>query len=121
MRFLLMIHEDESRFAGMSPDDQMSEECREFVQELKDEGVYVTSQRLQLTSTAVTVRVRDGKMQATDGPFVETKEQLGGFHLIEVPDVAAAVDWAAKVPSARRGSIEIRPIWVQEIATDEGA
>lgn len=121
MRFLLMIHEDESRFAGPSPDAPISDECCAYMQELKDAGVHLASQRLQLTSSAVTVRVREGKTLATDGPFAETKEHLGGFHLIDVPSVQDALAWAARVPSARRGSVEVRPIWELAIVADEGA
>ena len=73
-------------------------------------GHYLGCNRLQPPETAATVRVRNGKMTTTDGPYVETKEQLGGYFVIEVPDLDAALDWAAQAPSARTASVEVRPV-----------
>jgi len=82
-----------------------------FSEQLKQAGAYVTGQRLRPISTATTIRVRNGETLATDGPFAETKEQLGGFYLIQAADLDEAMTWAAKIPSAKTGSIEVRPIW----------
>jgi hypothetical protein len=82
-----------------------------FTKELVDSGAMRGGEALQPTSTATTVTVRDGRTITTDGPFVETKEAFGGFYLIEAADLDAAIEWAAKIPGARRGSIEVRPIW----------
>ena len=81
-----------------------------FTNELRDEGKYVAGDPLKPTATAHSVRVRDGQTMTTDGPFAETKEQLGGFYLIEARDLNEAIQVAAKIPSVRTGSIEIRPI-----------
>ena len=107
MQYLLLIYENERRFAeGYDP-----EELKEY----RAVGAEYTSlieagKALQPTRTATTVRVREGKRLVTDGPFAETKEQLGGFYLIEAPDLDRALDMAAKIPAARYGCIEVRPI-----------
>ena len=82
-----------------------------FTDGIKDSGQYLGSNRLQPVSTATTVRVRNGKLSTTDGPYAETKEQLGGYYLVEARDLNEAIQIAAKIPSARFGSIEVRPIW----------
>ena len=87
-----------------------------FTTELADSGAFQASERLQPTTTATTVRVRDGKTLSTDGPFTETKEHLGGYYLIDAPDLDAAIAWAAKIPTATYGSIEVRPIWEMDDA-----
>ena len=81
-----------------------------FGQEIEDSGVYVAGEGLQPTATATTVRVRDGERLVTDGPFAETREQLGGFYLLECKDLDEAIGWAAKIPGAQVGSIEVRPV-----------
>ena len=78
---------------------------------MKKAGVYVGGDRLRPTSSATTVRVADGKTQVLDGPYAETKEQLGGYYMIDVPDLDAALSWAARCPGASHGTIEVRPIW----------
>ena len=83
-----------------------------FTTEIGKTGVMKSSEGLQPTSTATTVRVRDGKTLTTDGPFAETREQLGGYYLVEAKDLDTALAIAARIPSARYGSIEVRPIWV---------
>jgi hypothetical protein len=85
-------------------------ECFAFGQSLQESGHYVAAQALQSTDTATTVRIRNGQLSLTDGPFVETKEQLAGFYLIEAADLNEAIHWAAKIPPARFGSIEVRPV-----------
>jgi hypothetical protein len=78
---------------------------------MRKAGIYVTGNRLRGAATATTVRVTDGRTQVVDGPYAETKEQLGGFHIIDVPDLDTALGWAARCPSASRGLVEVRPVW----------
>lgn len=113
MKYLLLICEDETRFGAMSEEEngELMEAYGRFHQELEATGKIVSAQRLQLSTAATTVRVRDGETLITDGPFAETKEQLGGFYLIEAEDLDEAIAWAAKIPSATDGSIEVRPVW----------
>ena len=101
MHYLLMIHADES---AVRPDDIPA------LMEVTDAGQNLGSIRLQTAGTAATLRARDGKALRTDGPFAETKEQLGGFYMIEAKDLDEAIAWAAKIPSAADGSVEVRPI-----------
>ena len=82
-----------------------------YTQALRDANVLRGANRLRATSAATTVRVANGRTQALDGPFAETKEQLGGYYMIDVPDLDAALAWAARCPGAQYGSIEVRPIW----------
>jgi len=84
--------------------------CFAFGQELRASGHYVAAQALQPVASATTVRIRNGQMALTDGPFAETKEQLAGFYLIEAKDLNEAIHWASKIPPARFGSIEVRPV-----------
>ena len=112
MQYLLLIHTDEQRFASLS-DEERNELFREYgalTAELRERGAYVGGNQLQPTSSGATVRVRDGEQIVTDGPFAETKEQLGGFFLIEAESTDEAIAWAAKVPAARYGSIEVRAV-----------
>ena len=113
MRYMLLIHSDETIYSRMSEAEnaRLMADFGTFTQALKDAGAFVTADRLRPTTTATTVRLRDGAMLTTDGPFAETKEQLGGFYLIDVENLDDAIAWAAKVPSAKHGSIEVRPIW----------
>jgi len=113
MKYLLMICASEEEEAAMSDQDmgQILQEYMAFSAELEASGHYVTSDRLQPTTAATTVRVRDGELLTTDGPFAETKEQMGGYYLIDVPDLDQAIAWARKIPTVKTGSIEIRPIW----------
>jgi hypothetical protein len=107
MQFLLMVYENEKRFATGYDQAEMDEYGafgREHASFIKGGNA------LESTATAATVRVRDGKTLTTDGPFAETKEQLGGYYLIEAPDRKAAAAIAAKIPAARFGSVEVRPI-----------
>ena len=107
MQYLLLIYENEKRFSTGYNAGEMGEYVafgKEFA------GAIKGGNALQPSGTATTVRVRDGKLSTTDGPFAETKEQLGGFYLVEAPDQQAAVAMAAKIPGARFGSVEVRPI-----------
>ena len=110
MKYLLAIYEDEKRWGGLSKEQIGSElgEYRAFGSEFA--GAIQGGNALQPTSAATTVRVRDGKRLVTDGPFAETKEQLGGYYLVEADDLDQAIAMAAKIPGARFGSIEVRPI-----------
>jgi hypothetical protein len=110
MQYLLLIYEGEKRFQSLSKPDLMAEigEYRAFGQEFAN--AIQGGNALQPTSAATTVRVREGKRLTTDGPFAETKEQLGGYYLVEAKDLDAAIAMAAQIPGARFGSIEVRPI-----------
>jgi hypothetical protein len=82
-----------------------------FTEAMKQAGVHIGSNRLRPTASATTVRAQNGKTTTVDGPFAETKEQLGGYYLIEAPDLDAALSWAARCPGAAHGAIEVRPVW----------
>lgn len=113
MQYLLMIYANEAavRSASEQQRSTMYAAYRAYTEAMKKAGVHVGSNRLQPTDTATTVRVREGKTNVADGPFAETKEQLGGYYLIEVPDLDTALSWAARCPGAAHGTIEVRPIW----------
>jgi hypothetical protein len=110
MKYLCTIYGDESRMADATPEqmNEMLEAYGAFGREAGDR--ILGGEGLQPTSTATTVRVRDGERMLTDGPFAETKEQLGGFYLLECNSLNEAIDWAAKIPGARFGSVEVRPV-----------
>jgi hypothetical protein len=112
MRYLLLIYDDEQTWANMSQEESQAimGDYFGYSEEVFGAGVAKAGDALQPTSAATTVRVRDGQTIATDGPFAETKEQLGGYYLIDVPDLDEAIKWAAKIPSSRIGSIEVRPV-----------
>jgi hypothetical protein len=114
MQYLLMIYANEAEFAKMDPatGQKMFEEYGAFTQGIIQSGNFKAGDRLQPTSTATTVRIRDGKTLMTDGPFAETREQLAGYYLVEAKDLDAALVIAARIPGAKIGSIEVRPIWV---------
>jgi hypothetical protein len=112
MQYLLLIYHDEKGWANM-PQDQlqaMYAAYGAFTEELIASGAMRAGSELQPVATATTVRVRNGKVLTTDGPFAETKEQLGGYYVVDVANLDEAVKWAAKIPSAAGGSIEVRPI-----------
>jgi hypothetical protein len=112
MKYLCMICIDEQLERAL-PSDELDEIVAEHLaydDELRAKGHYVTSAALESARSATTVRVRDGRMSTTDGPFAETKEQLGGFVLIEARDLNEAIRIAAKIPSARHGCVEVRPV-----------
>jgi hypothetical protein len=112
MQYLLLIYDPESTWAAMpaAQREEMSGRYMRFTQEIKASGHFVAGNALQSTQTATTVRVRDGKTSTTDGPFAETREQLGGFYLVEAKDLDEATRLAARIPSSAFGSIEVRPI-----------
>ena len=114
MRYLCLIYDEEKALGAMpkSEMDAFMGEYFAFTDGIKKSGHYVGGEALKPVHTATTVRVRGGKMSTTDGPFAETKEQLGGYYLIEARDLNDAIQVASKIPSARLGSIEVRPIEV---------
>jgi hypothetical protein len=109
MQYLLLIYSAESHEANGDP--AVLAEYGPFTQGIVQSGAFKAADRLKPVNTATTVRIRDGKTLTTDGPFAETREQLGGYYLVEAKDLDEAVGIAAKVPTARYGSIEVRPIW----------
>jgi hypothetical protein len=112
MKYLCLIYENEKAFETISPaeGEAIMTEYFTFTSDIQKNGKYVAGEALQPTQTATTVRVRNGKVSTTDGPFAETKEQLGGFYMIEAKDLNDAIQVAARIPGARYGSIEVRPI-----------
>ena len=114
MQYLLMIYANEAEYAKIDPAtlQKVFEEYGAFTQGIVKSGNFKAGDRLQPTTTATTVRIRDGKTLTTDGPFAETREQLGGYYLVDAKDLDEALAIAAKIPGARFGSIEVRPIWV---------
>jgi hypothetical protein len=113
MKYLCLIYQDErlSQTMPKAEAEGVVSEYLSFTDGLKGSGRYLGSNRLQPTQTAVAVKVRKGKVSTTDGPFAETKEQLGGYYLIEARDLDDAIQIASKIPSARFGTIEVRPVW----------
>jgi hypothetical protein len=112
MKYLCLIYEDEKAWQNMSQSDMEKglKEYRAFGDSIKKSGQYIGGNALQPTKTATSVRVRNGKISTSDGPYVETKEQLGGYYLIDAKDMKAAVQVAARIPGAKHGTIEVRPI-----------
>ena len=114
MQYLLLIYRNEAELGKMTPADRekMSAEYGTYTQSIIASGNFKAGDGLQPTTTATTVRVRDGKTMTTDGPFAETREQLGGYYLVEAKDLDAAIGMAARIPGARDGSIEVRPVMI---------
>ena len=113
MRYALLICGEEKRQAEMSEEEAQTQMAAyvAFGEEMGARGVLLGGERLRPTTAATTVRVRDGDVVTSDGPFAETKEQMGGFYLVECKDLDEAIDVASKIPGAQQGSIEVRPIW----------
>jgi hypothetical protein len=113
MQYMLLIYGSEAKrqAAGKADIDQMIAAYTAYTEALKNAGVLVAGDRLRPASSATTVRIADGKTQVLNGPYAETKEQLGGYYLIEAPDLDAALSWAARCPGATFGAIEVRPVW----------
>jgi hypothetical protein len=112
MKYMLLIYENEKAWADMpeAQRGQMYGEYMSFTDGIKNSGHYLAGAPLQPVSTATSVRVRDGKTLKTDGPFAETREQLGGYYLVEAKDLDEACKIAARIPSSRLGTIEVRPV-----------
>ena len=113
MRYALLICTDESAMDALSPAEAASSTAAylAFGEEMGARGVLVGGERLRPTTDATTVRVRDGEVLTSDGPFAETKEQMGGLYLVECKDLDEAIEVASRIPGAKHGSIEVRPIW----------
>jgi hypothetical protein len=112
MKYLCLIYDEEKRFATMPKDelDTLMGEYFAFTKDIRQSGHYLGGNDLQSTRNATTVRVRNGRASTTDGPFAETKEQLGGYYLIEAKDLNEAIQVASRIPSAKLGAIEVRPV-----------
>jgi hypothetical protein len=112
MKYLCLIYEDEKGWMNLSKEqgDAILGEYFAFTEDIKKSGHLLGGEALQPTQSATTVRVRNGKISTTDGPFAETKEQLGGYYLIEAKDLNDAIKVAAKIPAVRNGSVEVRPL-----------
>jgi hypothetical protein len=114
MEYMLLIHADPKGFEKLT-ETQLAQAMAAygaFTEALSKAEVLRGSNRLRPAETATTVRVRDGKTEVLNGPFIETREQLGGYFLIDVPDLDAALSWAARCPGAGHGAVEVRPVWV---------
>jgi hypothetical protein len=113
MKYLLLIYNNEANVLSASKEaaGQMLAAYGAYTEAMKKAGVHVGSNRLRPTSSGTTVRVVNGKTEVLDGPYAETKEQLGGYYMIEVPDLDAALSWAARCPGASHGVMEVRPVW----------
>lgn len=114
MEYMLLIYVDEVRGAQIAKEvgaAQMSAPYLAYTEALKSAGVILGGNRLQPTTTATTVKVTDGKTKVLNGPYAETKEQLAGYYMIDVPDLDAALSWAARCPGASHGTVEVRPLW----------
>ena len=112
MKYLCLIYENENDWASMTEEqgNAIMGEYFAFTNKHRESGHVLAGEALQPTNTATTVRVRNGKISTTDGPFAETREQLGGYYLVEAKDLNEAIQIAAKIPAVRTGSIEVRPI-----------
>ena len=112
MRYLLLIYGDETGWSGLSPEEQAVEmkAWYDYTAWLREKGWYLGGEALDPTPSATTVRVREGKTLTTDGPFAETKEQLGGYYVVQCENLDEAIEAASKIPSVGYGSIEVRPI-----------
>ena len=112
MQYLAIIYNDESLYANATPEDigAIFAAHGKFGEDTRAAGVFVGGEGLQGTNTATTVRVRDGERLLTDGPYAETKEQIGGYYVLDCKDLDDALNWAAQIPEAQYGSIEVRPV-----------
>ena len=113
MEFMLVLFSDPKPLFTMKPEDmeKMAGAYYAFTQALQNEKAYLESRRLKMASEATTVTLENGKSKVVNGPYIETKEELAGYYLIDVPDLDAALKWAARCPTAGHGHVEVRPIW----------
>ena len=113
MQYLLLLYSNEAGWSQMSPEEQQHGMAAytAYTEALIAAGALKGGERLQPIATATTVRIHSGKTQVLDGPYIDSKEQLGGFYMIDVPDLDAALSWAARCPGAGHGIVEVRPIW----------
>jgi hypothetical protein len=119
MQYILMDYVNEAGWPALTRAEQEHwlGAYRAYMEAMTKAGVLKSSSGLQPTASATTVRTTDGKLQVLDGPYAESKEQLGGFHIIEVPDLDAAISWAARSPTALHGVVEVRPLWEGTLLT----
>jgi hypothetical protein len=122
VQYLLLIHDDERNWPSLAEDERSSvvAEYLALTESMRERGAFLGANRLAPVATASTVRVRDGDEVVTDGPFAETKEQLGGYYLIDVETLDEALEWAGRIPTARRGSVEVRPVAPIVVGSGEG-
>ena len=114
MKYMLLIYSNEAAMEAARKDAKGNDILPAYVaytQAMKESGAFVAGDRLRPSSSATTVRVENGRNKVLNGPYAETKEQLGGFYIIDVPDLDAALSWAARCPGAQYGVLEVRPIW----------
>ena len=113
MQYMMLLYRSEGmrETASKAEMDQMMAAYVAYTEAIKNAGILVGSDRLHPAASATTVRIADGKTQVLNGPYAETKEQLGGYYLIDVPDLDAALSWAARCPGASYGIVEVRPVW----------
>jgi hypothetical protein len=119
MQYMMLIYQDESKMAATPVAGKVTDMSAAYVaytDALKKAGVWLAGDALQPTRSATSVRLADGKTNVVDGPFAETREQLGGYYLIDAPDLDAAISWAARCPGAARGTVELRPVWEMRVA-----
>ena len=112
MKYLCLIYDEEAKWAAMSKEENeaIMGEYMNFTSDVRHSGHFVAGEALQPVRTATSIRIRNGRVSTTDGPFAETREQLGGFYLIEARDLNDAIDVAQRIPSARLGTVEVRPV-----------
>jgi hypothetical protein len=112
MRYACLIYDDEKKLGGMSKSDAdtFMSEYFQFTEDIKQSGQYVAGEALHPINSATSLRIRSGKLSTTDGPFAETREQLGGFYLIDARDLNEAIQIASRIPSAKTGTVEVRPV-----------
>jgi hypothetical protein len=116
MKYMLMVFSDDKQFQAMSEAERAKAVAPygAYVEAMKGAGIYKGGERLRPVETATTVRANNGKAQVLNGPYAETKEQLGGYFLIDVADLDSAISWAARCPGASHGVVEVRPIWAMD-------
>jgi len=116
MQYMLLIYSNEANMSAAKPGEvsQVIAAYQAYNQALQDAKVWRGSERLKPTAMTTTVRMVNGKSEVLDGPYAETKEQLGGYYLIDVPDLDAALSWAARCPGAAHGQVEVRPLWLMQ-------
>jgi hypothetical protein len=121
MEYLLALYADEAGWSNLTPSEQKQGVAAytAYTEALAAAGVLKGSNRLQPIAAATTVRITNGKTQVLDGPYIDSKEQLGGYYLIDVPDLDAALSWAARCPASGHGVVEVRPVWTMGVATGE--
>ncbi|HEX9572419.1 MAG TPA: YciI family protein [Burkholderiales bacterium] len=114
MKYMLLVYVNEAAWPAMTPaqQEQGIAAYTAYTEALKKAGVLAGSDRLKPSTSASTVRIANGKTKVLDGPYVEAKEQLGGYYMVDVPDLDAALSWAARCPGASHGVVEVRPLWV---------